>query len=97
MQTGWGVLELETRGDTPDGTVPLVIQGYAAGFLEGFATAHRTKDQVQNLSDIAFGEITDHTWKFVNDQLQWQKEQLGKEENAKDEVWKSVRILIFWL
>eukprot|EP00301_Raphidiophrys_heterophryoidea_P026697 c9280_g1_i1.p1 GENE.c9280_g1_i1~~c9280_g1_i1.p1 ORF type:complete len:582 (+),score=118.61 c9280_g1_i1:45-1790(+) len=86
-RTGWGILEIWTSPSSSDAD-----QSYAAGYLEGYVTAHHIPAMTNNLLADVFGvnatSPPNVILDFLNEQESWAKDQI--EQNVNDPFWAHV-------
>jgi hypothetical protein len=74
MTTGWGVLNIQTNTQ-----FSLVDQYYAAGLIEGFATAHRMDDHFTNMNSGAEDPLSEPVIvDYFKEQLSWTDKQIAR-------------------
>jgi hypothetical protein len=89
LQTGWGVFQVETNQKYPDNQ-----QMYAAGYLEGYLTAHRIYEMYLSMYDSAFGSSspTDALYNFLSEQDAWTRDKI--KTHANDPYWQQVSFIM---
>ncbi|CAJ0580594.1 unnamed protein product, partial [Mesorhabditis spiculigera] len=90
-ETGWGYLEIELH----DADIPLWLQGYSAGFVEGRATRDIIRMHIHNTVDGYCDGAEEYCQKlnrFLVENLLWMRNQV--EENPEDEYWQQINVTL---
>ena len=84
LSTGWGVLEFKAGYGAGSRRLPTSALFKAAGYLEGYLTAHKIQQQICNIFNLkAFNFLTvttklDRTTRFLRKQDRWMRGMIAK-------------------